>query len=176
MGPPGGGRTQITNRAIRHFNVIAYPELDRDTICTLFTTLVNHFFKRFDEDIQGKIDTMINSTLDIYYAVREDLLPTPSKLHYTFNLRDISRVFAGACNIHPKFCPDVTTFVKLWFHENMRVFHDRATCDEDRVYLITKLSDFFPRFGKEKDEILDIERIIFADFLAGRDADPRFYR
>ena len=32
MGPPGGGRTYITNRVVRHFNVIAYPELDREII------------------------------------------------------------------------------------------------------------------------------------------------
>lgn len=28
MGPPGGGRTFISNRAIRHFNVFAYTELN----------------------------------------------------------------------------------------------------------------------------------------------------
>lgn len=32
MGPPGGGRTSITNRLVRHFNIIAYPELDRSVI------------------------------------------------------------------------------------------------------------------------------------------------
>jgi dynein heavy chain len=32
MGPPGGGRTSITNRLVRHFNIIAYPELDRNAI------------------------------------------------------------------------------------------------------------------------------------------------
>jgi len=36
---------------------------------------------------------MVNSVLNIYNAVRGDLLPTPSKSHYTFNLRDISKVF-----------------------------------------------------------------------------------
>ena len=29
MGPPGGGRTFITGRLVRHFNVIAYTELDK---------------------------------------------------------------------------------------------------------------------------------------------------
>jgi dynein heavy chain len=27
MGPPGGGRSNITGRCVRHFNVIAYTEL-----------------------------------------------------------------------------------------------------------------------------------------------------
>lgn len=35
---------------------------------------------------------MVDSVLDVYYKVREDLLPTPSKSHYTFNMRDINRV------------------------------------------------------------------------------------
>lgn len=32
MGPPGGGRQNITARMVRHFNIIGYPELDRETI------------------------------------------------------------------------------------------------------------------------------------------------
>ena len=32
MGPPGGGRSQITGRMVRHFNVIAYTELEEDII------------------------------------------------------------------------------------------------------------------------------------------------
>ena len=49
MGPPGGGRSAITNRCVRHFNVIAYPELDRETISGIFDKLVNHFFSKFGE-------------------------------------------------------------------------------------------------------------------------------
>jgi len=36
MGPPGGGRSNITGRAVRHFNVLAYTELDEDVIKTIF--------------------------------------------------------------------------------------------------------------------------------------------
>ena len=32
MGPPGGGRSNITGRAVRHFNIIAYTELEDDII------------------------------------------------------------------------------------------------------------------------------------------------
>jgi len=32
MGPPGGGRTAITPRLLRHFNVISYTDLDKETI------------------------------------------------------------------------------------------------------------------------------------------------
>lgn len=61
-----------------------------------------------------------------------ELLPTPSKSHYTFNLRDIWRVFQGICSASPKHTTDVKDLLKLWYHENMRVFHDRLTTVEDR--------------------------------------------
>jgi len=129
MGPPGGGRTFITNRLIRHFNIIAYTELDRDTIVSIFSKLVDHFFKKFNEDIKNVLPQLIDSVLSVYNKVKTELLPTPSKSHYTFNLRDIWRVFQGMCSGTPKTIVEVKDILKLWYHENMRVFHDRLTTD-----------------------------------------------
>jgi len=47
MGPPGGGRSAITNRIIRHFNVIGYTELDQKTVQRIFSTLLSFFLKNF---------------------------------------------------------------------------------------------------------------------------------
>jgi dynein heavy chain, axonemal len=65
--------------------------------------------------------------------------------------------------------------IKLWFNENMRVFHDRLTTENDRLYLKKMLSDQFHKFNLDESEVLDCDRIIFADFLNGREADPKFY-
>ena len=92
MGPPGGGRTFITNRLVRHFNIIGYTELNDSTINHIFYTLVNHFFKRYNESIRSLAKDIVESVLVIYNSVKNDLLPTPSKSHYTFNLRDIWRL------------------------------------------------------------------------------------
>ena len=129
MGPPGGGRTFITNRLIRHFNIIAYTELDKDTIVAIFSKLVDHFYKKFNEDIKNTLPQLIESVLSVYNKVKAELLPTPSKSHYTFNLRDIWRVFQGICSATPKTIVEVKDILKLWYHENMRVFHDRLTTD-----------------------------------------------
>jgi hypothetical protein len=41
---------------------------------------------------QEMCDPIVEATLDVYKKVMASLLPTPTKSHYTFNLRDISRV------------------------------------------------------------------------------------
>jgi len=71
------------------------------------------------------------------------MLPTPAKSHYTFNLRDIWRVFQGISSAVPKCTPDVVALVKIWYHENLRVFHDRLTTEEDRQELRNMLKNGF---------------------------------
>lgn len=57
--------------------------------------------------------------------VQEELLPTPTRSHYTFNMRDLSKVFQGMLMVTPSSCGSVHTLQRLWVHECCRVFHDR---------------------------------------------------
>lgn len=143
MGPPGGGRTFITNRYTRHFNVIAYTELNGSTVNEIFSVLVQSYLRKFNDPIKNMLQTLIGSVLSFYNQVKVTMLPTPAKSHYTFNLRDIWKVFQGICSASPKSTGDVTSMVRLWYHENMRVFHDRLTTEEDRVLLKNMLKSGF---------------------------------
>jgi dynein heavy chain len=53
------------------------------------------------------------------------------------------------CSASPKHTVDLKSLLKLWYHENMRVFHDRLTTGEDRTYLKDMLALFFKDFGFE---------------------------
>lgn len=70
MGPPGGGRTFITNRVVRHFNVIAYTDLDRETINLIFTQLMANFYKKFSENVRNAEPQIIESVINVYDKVR----------------------------------------------------------------------------------------------------------
>lgn len=93
MGPPGGGRSPLTKRIERHFNIITYTNLGKESITMIFTKIVKAFLGGFSEAISKCLDDIVDATQRVYNSVAANLRPTPSKSHYTFNLRDMSKIF-----------------------------------------------------------------------------------
>lgn len=58
--------------------------------------------------------------------------PTPTKSHYLFNLRDISKVIMGICMADKDLVVKQEGMVRLWVHETLRVFSDRLVDEIDR--------------------------------------------
>lgn len=95
MGPPGGGRNSVTNRYLRHFSVVSMTPFDTANLSTIFNTLLDWWLKKYNYSpgIAKTAKALVGATLEVYAGVQEKLLPTPAKIHYTFNLRDVSKVF-----------------------------------------------------------------------------------
>jgi len=92
--PPGGGRSPLTMRFTRHFNMFCMPNAEKATLTKIFGSILQGFLKiGFQEQIQKMDEAIVGSTIEIYQRISEELRPTPAKFHYLFNLRDISKVF-----------------------------------------------------------------------------------
>lgn len=135
MGPPGGGRTRITQRYVRYFNLVHFVPFDKEALGTIFTCLTEWFLAPFEPQVQALKKALVMATLDLYTEITHVLLPTPAKSHYTFNLRDLSKVFQGVAQVSSETIQDGNDLVRLWAHECSRVFADRLIDDLDRGWL-----------------------------------------
>jgi len=52
MGPPGGGRSVLTQRIQRHFNIITYSQLDQTSIEMIFNKIVTRYLSSFGDEIR----------------------------------------------------------------------------------------------------------------------------
>lgn len=152
MGPPGGGRNPITPRFVRHFNIVGYTEMSDASKAIVFETIVTSFLQRFSDEIKAPevAKKLVASSILIYNTVIAELLPTPAKAHYTFNLRDLAKVFQGVLMGDSKRINKLDQMVRLWIHENMRVFEDRFTTPADHSWFRELLkSQIVAAFGEQ---------------------------
>ena len=75
---------------------------------------------------------MVQATMAVYKSAVAHFLPTPSKSHYVFNLRDFSRVVRGVLLVPKTHLAEGDKLMRLWVHEVYRVFYDRLIDDQDR--------------------------------------------
>ena len=143
MGPPGGGRNPVTPRFIRHMHVVCITDFDNETRTRIFSAVMSKAQRDggFSMELQGMGPPIVAATLNIFNAAVENLLPTPAKSHYTFNLRDFARVINGVLLLPAKKCNDKQKLIRLWGHEVLRVFYDRLVDDKDRGWLIRTIKD-----------------------------------
>ncbi|KAI8619311.1 dynein heavy chain and region D6 of dynein motor-domain-containing protein [Chytriomyces sp. MP71] len=176
--PPGGGRNQVTPRFIRHFNLLNIPCPSEMSLGRIFKTIVEGFLKPFAAEVKGSTDAIVNSAIEIYDNMCTQLLPTPAKSHYTFNLRDLSKVVQGLLQFQPSNVLTKIEMAKAFIHEASRVFHDRLIDESDRFFFFKLISELVDRnFGVNLPRDILIEKpIIFGDFSKrGVPAEDRQY-
>ena len=64
---------------------------------------------------------MVQATMGVYKDTMQSFLPTPTKSHYVFNLRDFARVIRGVLLVPSTCLSDSDKFVRLWVHELYRL-------------------------------------------------------
>ena len=178
MGPPGGGRNSITNRFMRYFNLVSFPNLSDKSMTKIFRSILDTGFQLQKLDsLMERSQPLVEATLSIFHKCSKAFVPKPAHVHYTFNMRDISRVFACVYESDGRVLKDKHVVTRLWVHECLRVFGDRLVSDQDS----STLKDFLHEELIEKlqydggyDQLIRCPRLIFGDYMNPH-ADRRVY-
>ncbi|XP_038624757.1 dynein heavy chain 2, axonemal [Tachyglossus aculeatus] len=141
MGPPGGGRTVISARLQSRFNLINMTFPTESQIRRIFGTMMNQKLQEFEEEMKPIGNVVTEATVEVYNTVVQRFLPTPAKIHYLFNMRDISKVFQGMLRANKDFHDTKSSLTRLWIHECFRVFSDRLVDSGDLETFVAILSD-----------------------------------
>ncbi len=174
MAPPSGGRTKCSQRLTRHFHMLWLAPPSSASLQHIFSSILSGFLvstiDHLGVDAVSIGNSITKASVDLYSSCIRNLLPTPAKSHYTFNLRDLSKVIQGICQVRKHYISSVVDVLRLWLHECARVFRDRLADDFDRMWFdkqcVQRVKSYFD---------LDVQRealssIIFGDF--GGPASP----
>eukprot|EP01059_Diplonema_ambulator_P030784 TRINITY_DN5411_c0_g1_i2.p1 TRINITY_DN5411_c0_g1~~TRINITY_DN5411_c0_g1_i2.p1 ORF type:complete len:4213 (+),score=1401.66 TRINITY_DN5411_c0_g1_i2:77-12640(+) len=179
MGPPGGGRQSVTNRFLRHFNHLSFPEMDDQSIASILKTIMLTRLGAvgLGQDILDTTEKLVSSVIKLFHFACDTFLPTPNHVHYTFNLRDIAKVFTLIYDVEPRVVKEPPAIIKLWLHECMRVFRDRLICEADRETLDNELNrlcieELHVEGGIK--QLVTCERLVYGDFMVP-DIESRVY-
>ncbi|KAA6324405.1 MAG: putative dynein heavy chain [Streblomastix strix] len=131
-GPPGGGRHEVTRRLTRQFPTIGMPQVGAQAMTTVYSFIIVGFLSNqkpsLPATVQELAQPLVDAAAEIYQETCSTFLPTPSKSHYTFNLRDSSSLISGVLHSSSGYQSSLI-LVKLWAHERCRVFRVGAWND-----------------------------------------------
>lgn len=142
MTHPGGGRNDIPNRLKRHFFMFNMLPPSNLTIDNIYGAMLQqHFAGESYRPIKDVITNVTVMTVDLWSKVRAKMLPTPSRFHYIFNMRDLSRIFQGILHAPVEIYQGyrgqdmLILFIHLWRHECERVLSDKLTNYTDKQWV-----------------------------------------
>ena len=67
MGPPGGARNPVTQRFLRHFNIVSTLEFNDETMVKIFSTLMSLHMRahEFPTDLLVVSQQIVNATMNV---------------------------------------------------------------------------------------------------------------
>lgn len=130
------------------------------------------------------LQIVVMATMQVYKEAITNFLPTPTKSHYVFNLRDFSRVIRGVLLVPSTHMNDGDKLIRLWVHEVYRVFYDRLVDETDRLFFFDLIKDTTKKqFGKDMGSLFrhivptgklcddNIRSLFFGDYMTPDAAD-----
>ncbi|CAD8170768.1 unnamed protein product [Paramecium pentaurelia] len=184
MGLPGGGRSFVSQRLLRFFQIVSIVTPDTNNIVHIFTSIIswhlnNIKIENTDNDIRKSFGYAIEATIDLYTQIRDQLKATPKKSWYILNMRDISRIVQGMTLVMnaKELQLDHKKVQRLWLHETTRTFFDRLEqVDHEQYQLMLansiklKLRDDLKHMIKPYDDVAttkyNIKSYVWSDILS----------
>lgn len=130
------GRQLVSNRLLWHYLPVYFKEINETNLKNIYQLYYAVQMNQYNNNIR-KLDNFFSEVLiNAYNLINKLFKPLPSTPHYSFNVRDINKVFNGFKLISNESLQNdlkaVDKISILIFNEMTRVFYDRLSNDESR--------------------------------------------
>lgn len=101
MNHPTNGRNDVPNRIKRLFFSINIPPPSSKAVEGIYGKILETLLpdKKYSSEISGMIAPLVEATIQLWESASTKLLPTPTKFHYVFTIRELARVFGGMARV-----------------------------------------------------------------------------
>lgn len=165
--PKDPGRHKLSDRFLRHSAVVMVDYPGKTSLEQIYGTF-NSAAMKLAPDMRGYSQSITKAMIDIYFQTKDKLADVQS--HYIYSPRELTRWTRGILEaLKRDTYTDLSKFLRLWYHEGLRLFYDRLVAQDERVW--TKelfksiFNDHFP--GINTEEIMK-EPILFSDWLSDK--------
>ena len=105
MGSVLSGRT-VSSRYIRHYICLYNDNYSHQTLTKIFSYVMDWYFLKnkspaIPYSVTNLKETIIKASIQVFFNSSDIFKATPAKSHYSFNLRDASKVFQGIVRVSP---------------------------------------------------------------------------
>ncbi|CAK0903564.1 unnamed protein product [Prorocentrum cordatum] len=176
---PKAGSFMINPRLQRRFTVATTFTPTGQLISSIYTAILSKHLGGFVPAVQKLCEPIVTATIETLTTIlnTQCFLPSASKFHYQFNLKDIANIFQGLSNTNSQLYKDgATKFARVWLHECYRVFSDRLVCREDQAELQVILEKASGKAfaGMSKDDLF-AQPLIMTSFVSQAGGNERQY-
>jgi dynein heavy chain len=167
----GSEKAEISRRFTSKFVPVMFIEPDENNKQKIYQTVLSYYLSSFpSEDIKKLSETLAISMVSLYKSLYETdaYLPTPTKCHYIYTIKDMSKIFESIAKIKG-FYYSKEFFVKLWVHECFRTIHDKFLMESDKVTfreLISRQLELNLQATLKDCQFKDGRDAIFVDFIS----------
>ncbi|KAF5397071.1 hypothetical protein PHET_10045, partial [Paragonimus heterotremus] len=175
----GAGRNDIPERLKRQFCIFNCTLPSQNSIDKIFGPIALGHYGRsrgFTEEVTRLVARLVPVTRILWQVTKGKMLPTPSKFHYVFNLRDLSRIWQAMTSTVAEVLNSPSRLLLLWRHECSRVLSDRFTTAADQKWFNTTLERIAnDELGELCSASMDKKEPYFINFLSRMLSHPLLF-
>ncbi|ESO91629.1 hypothetical protein LOTGIDRAFT_122204, partial [Lottia gigantea] len=176
MGKAGGGRNETDPRFVSLFSVFNMTFPSEESLYSIYYSILKGHTQAFPQEIQDIVSSITKMTMTLYGMIVKELPPTPSKFHYIFNLRDLSRIYNGLCLTTPDRFQKPEQFLRVWRNECLRVIGDRLINEQDKEIVNVTMKGLLEENFNSSTEFVLRDPCLFGDYrTALEESEPRLY-